>query len=102
MANCRLDVNRVVRKKLDVRRLSFASPEDTKRITGMELGGVTPFALPSDLPLWIDQHVMDCKEIIIGGGNRQSKLLLAPEELKKIPWAEIVENLANVIELKAT
>lgn len=102
MANCRLDVNRVVRKKLDVRRLSFASPEDTKRITGMELGGVTPFALPSDLPLWIDQHVMDSKEIIIGGGNRQSKLLIAPAELQKIPWAEIVENLANVVEPKAT
>jgi len=42
LANCRLDVNKVVRKKLGVRRLSFANPELTKELTGMELGGVTP------------------------------------------------------------
>jgi len=94
LANCRLDVNKTVRKKLGVRRLSFATPDDTKRLTGMELGGVTPFALPSDLPLWIDSRVMQCSEIILGGGNRQSKLLLPPAGLLAIQSAEVVENLA--------
>jgi len=61
----------------------------------MELGGVTPFALPSDLPLWIDNRVLNCEQIILGGGNRSSKLLLAPTELHKIPQAEFVEDLAK-------
>jgi len=95
LANCRLDVNKTVRKKLEVRKLSFATPEDTRRITGMELGGVTPFALPADLPLWIDNRVLNCEQIILGGGNRSSKLLLAPTELHKIPQAEFVEGLAK-------
>lgn len=97
LAHCRLDVNKVVRKRLGVRRLSFASPEDTRSITGMELGGVTPVALPDSLPLWIDARIMDCDQVIIGGGNRQSKVLLAPAELAKIPWAETVDGLANPI-----
>jgi len=97
LANCRLDVNKVVRKKLGVRRLSFASPEKTLELTGMELGGVTPFGLPADLPLWIDRRVMECEEIILGGGNRSSKLLMPPAGLSKLPNVEIVQDLAFVI-----
>lgn len=96
LANCRLDVNKTVRKKLGVRRVSFASPEDTRRLTGMELGGVTPFALPALLPLWIDSRVMQCDEVVLGGGNRNSKLILAPTELLKIPDAEVVDGLAQL------
>ena len=98
LANCRLDVNKVVRKKLGVRRLSFATPEKTLELTGMELGGVTPFGLPDDLPLWIDSQVMSCEEIILGGGNRASKVLMPPAGLTKLPGVEVVDGLAFVIE----
>ena len=98
LANCRLDVNKVVRKKLGVRRLSFADPETTKQLTGMELGGVTPFGLPPELPLWIDSRVMECEKIILGGGNRSSKLLMPPEGLSRLPGSEVVEGLAFLIE----
>ena len=94
LANCRLDVNKVVRKKLGVRRLSFASPEVTKELTGMELGGVTPFGLPDGLPLWVDTRVMACEKIILGGGNRTSKLLMPPAGLLQLPNVEVVEDLA--------
>lgn len=94
LAHCRLDVNKVVRKKLGVRRLSFADPETTQKLTGMELGGVTPFGLPAELPVWVDSRVMACSEIILGGGNRSSKLVLPPGELLKVPELEVVENLA--------
>ena len=95
LANCRLDVNKVVRKKLGVRRLSFASPEVTKELTGMELGGVTPFGLPDGLPLWVDTRVMACEKIILGGGNRTSKLLMPPAGLLQLPNVEVVEDLAG-------
>lgn len=97
LANCRLDVNKTVRKKLGVRRLSFANPEVTKQLTGMELGGVTPFALPDNLPLWIDAKVMSCDKIILGGGNRSSKILMPPDGLLSIPNVEVVDGLANPI-----
>ena len=40
LSSTRLDVNRVVRKRLGVRRASFASAAQTKELTGMEIGGV--------------------------------------------------------------
>ena len=95
LATCKLDVNRSVRKKLGARRISFASPEDTRRLTGMELGGVTPLALPGDLPLWIDARIMDADEIILGGGNRTSKLIVAPRLLLGLANAEVVDGLAK-------
>lgn len=54
LATTKLDVNKRVRKRLGVRKLSFAAAELTREVTGMEIGGVTPFALPDRLPLWID------------------------------------------------
>ena len=94
LAAYRLDVNKTARKKLGVSRISFADPEQTRAITGMELGGVTPFGLPQNVPVWIDTHVMQCKRIILGGGNRSSKIVIAPAMLLKIPHAEVVADLA--------
>lgn len=95
LATTRLDTNRVARKKLGARRVSFADPELTRELTGMELGGVTPFGLPPELPLWIDARVMTRGRVVVGGGNRVSKIVLAPAELAKLPGAEVVEDLAR-------
>ena len=48
LATTRLDVNRVVRRRLGIRKASFAPADLTAEITGMAMGGVTPFALPGD------------------------------------------------------
>ncbi len=50
LADTRLDVNKVVRKRLGVKKASFASGETTVELTGMEIGGVTPFGLPDRPP----------------------------------------------------
>jgi len=94
LATCRLDVNKTARKKLGVSRISFANPDQTQKLTGMELGGVTPFGMPENVPVWIDSRVMECKQIILGGGNRSSKIVLTPAMLLKISNAEVVVNLA--------
>jgi len=61
----------------------------------MELGGVTPFGLPDHLPLWVDSRIMVCDKIILGGGNRASKIIMPPAELLKVPNAEVVDELAK-------
>ena len=43
LAHTRLDVNKAVRKLLGTRKASFASAEQTRELTGMAIGGVTPF-----------------------------------------------------------
>lgn len=95
LATTRLDTNKVARKKLGARRVSFADPELTRELTGMELGGVTPFGIPEELPLWIDARVMTRERVILGGGNRESKIVMSPGELVKLPGAEVVDDLAK-------
>jgi len=93
LATTKLDVNKKVRQLVGTRKLSFASAEQTKDLTGMLIGGVTIVGLPADLPIYIDKAVMDCTEIIIGGGNRSSKLVIAPAELLKLPNVQVIEQL---------
>jgi prolyl-tRNA editing enzyme YbaK/EbsC (Cys-tRNA(Pro) deacylase) len=98
LATTRLDVNGVVRKRLGVRKASFASGDETAALTGMQIGGVTPYGLPADLPLWIDRRIMDVPDVIVGGGSRDRKLLVPPESLASLPGAEVVEDLARPID----
>jgi prolyl-tRNA editing enzyme YbaK/EbsC (Cys-tRNA(Pro) deacylase) len=98
LATSRLDVNRVVRKRLGTRRASFASADETKALTGMLIGGVTAFGLPDGLPIWVDAAVMARPEVVLGGGSRSSKLRVAPGELRKLPAVEVVEGLATPID----
>ena len=93
-ADRRLDVNGTVRRLLGVRKLSFASAEDTVALTGMMIGGVTPFGLPEGVPIYIDSVVMEQPWVIVGGGDRSSKLKLPPSELAELPGAQVVEGLS--------
>jgi prolyl-tRNA editing enzyme YbaK/EbsC (Cys-tRNA(Pro) deacylase) len=90
----RLDVNKRVRGLMDVSRVSFASPDETMQLTGMMIGGVTPFALPESLPVYIDAMVMDLDYVILGGGSRSGKLKVSPSALLKIPGASVVNDLS--------
>lgn len=96
LATTRLDVNQVVRKRLGVRRASFADAETTRALTGMAIGGVTPIGLPHGLPLWVDAQVMERERIILGGGGRERKVL-APPSLLTALGAEVVDDLARLV-----
>ena len=98
LASTRLDVNKAVRKRLGVRKCSFASADQTKELTGMEIGGVTPFGTSEPLDLWIDAAVVERERLIIGGGSRDRKLLVPPRSLIDHPRSEVVEGLAIPIE----
>lgn len=95
LANSRLDVNKTVRQRLGTRKASFAPAEDTRAITGMEIGGVTVFGLPPDLPIWVDSRVVARERVVLGGGSRSFKVIARPEILLRLPHAEVVEGLAT-------
>jgi prolyl-tRNA editing enzyme YbaK/EbsC (Cys-tRNA(Pro) deacylase) len=95
LATHRLDVNRAVRTRLGTRRASFATPEETRALTGHEIGGVTAFGLPMGLPLLVDAAVMERPRIVLGGGSRSWKVLAPPSILLALPGVEVVEGLAK-------
>jgi len=98
LATTRLDVNRAVRQRLGVKKASFASADQTEEITGMMIGGVTPFALPDGLPIWVDSRVVARPRILLGGGSRSCKVVGPPELLTRQSAVEVVEGLALVPE----
>ena len=94
LATTSLDVNTVVRREMGVRKASFARAEPTMEVTGMEIGGVTPFGLPTELPVLVDARVMTPDWVILGGGNRSSKLRIGPDALRLVPGIRVVDGLA--------
>lgn len=93
-ATSRLDVNHTVKRLMAVSKLSFASPDETKALTGMMIGGVTIFALPPDLPIYLDDKLLNHDWIILGSGSRSSKIKIAPGALERLPGARVVSGLS--------
>jgi len=96
-AATRLDVNGAVRRRLGVKKASFASADETRELTGMMISGVTALALPEGLALWVDAAVMDQERVILGGGSRSMKVLVTPHVFDRLPNTEVVDSLANPI-----
>jgi prolyl-tRNA editing enzyme YbaK/EbsC (Cys-tRNA(Pro) deacylase) len=95
LATTRLDVNGAVKRRLGTRKASFASADETLELTGMAIGGVTPFGLPPDLPVWIDPRVMARPTVVVGGGSRSLKIRIDPAALAALPGATVVDALAT-------
>jgi prolyl-tRNA editing enzyme YbaK/EbsC (Cys-tRNA(Pro) deacylase) len=94
LATTRLDVNGVVKRRMAAGKVSFATAEETVGLTGMVIGGVTPFALPDDLAVWVDARVMQRPSIILGGGSRAMKVRCSPDALTRLQTVEVVDELA--------
>ena len=94
LATTKLDINKTIRKKLGARKASFANIEETLQLTDMHIGGVTPIALPRSLSLWVDSKVMQRSRVVLGGGNRSSKIKISPIIFNYTHNTEIVEGLA--------
>jgi prolyl-tRNA editing enzyme YbaK/EbsC (Cys-tRNA(Pro) deacylase) len=94
-ATTRLDVNHTVKRLMGVSRVSFASADETQALTGMIIGGVTVFALPADLPIYVDDKLMSLDWLIVGGGSRSTKIKTSPEVFRRVPNATIVEALSG-------
>ena len=90
-ADTKLDVNKKLSKLVGVKRLSFASADETAERTAMMIGGVTIAGLPESMPIFVDEKVMEQPRVIIGGGNRSSKARLDPRELLKLPNASVAD-----------
>lgn len=98
LATTRADVNGVIKRRMDVRKASFASMDQAVELTGMAYGGITALGLPTGWPVLVDSAVADCPELVIGSGLRGSKLLITGESLTSLSGAEIIEGLAKPVE----
>ncbi|SFS46222.1 YbaK/EbsC family protein [Saccharopolyspora flava] len=95
LATTRADVNGVVKRRLDVRKASFAPMDEAVELTGMEYGGITPFGLPEDWPILVDPRVVEAGAVVVGSGLRRSKIITPADVLTRLPGSEVLEDLAR-------
>ncbi|HEY2491181.1 MAG TPA: YbaK/EbsC family protein [Streptosporangiaceae bacterium] len=95
LATTRADVNGLARRRLDVRKASFAATELAVAETGMEYGGITPVGLPPGWPILIDAAVAAAPRVVIGSGIRRSKLTLPGAVLAGLPGAKVLDGLGR-------
>jgi prolyl-tRNA editing enzyme YbaK/EbsC (Cys-tRNA(Pro) deacylase) len=93
LATTRVDVNGLVRRRVGTRKASFAGGDEVEALTGMTIGGITPFGLPAGVPLWVDARVMERDRIVLGGGSRACKILAPPAILTAL-GGDVVPDLA--------
>lgn len=95
LATTRADVNGVVRRRLDVRKASFAPMDTAVELTGMAYGGITPLGLPAGWPILVDAAVAAAPELVVGSGVRGSKLFVPGAVIAALPGAEVVDQLGR-------
>jgi Cys-tRNA(Pro) deacylase len=55
--------------------------EETLALTGHAVGGVCPFGLKTDLPVWVDVSLQGFPTVFPAAGNRESSVEIAPQRL---------------------
>ena len=94
LATTRADINRVVKRFLDVRKASFLPMDRAMELTDMEYGGITPIGLPSRWPVLVDRRVVEADVVLIGSGVRRSKILLPGALFTRLPGVKVIDGLA--------
>lgn len=90
------DVNKRVRKLLDVRKASFLPMDRAVADSGMEYGGITPVGLPGTYRVLVDSRFTeDGTMALMGSGVRRSKLLMPGPLLCAMPGVEVIEDLGT-------
>ena len=91
LATDRADVNGVIRRHLDARKISFAPMNEAVSSTGMEYGGITPIGLPNGWPVLVDARVARANFVIIGAGIRGAKLYVPGKFLTQLSNASVLD-----------
>lgn len=70
-----------LRHYLGQSRLTMATPEEVLKVTGYQIGSVTPFGLPHAMRILADESIFAVQELSIGSGARGLAIILDSKDL---------------------
>jgi len=82
-------------------KVTFPDAEDVQQYTGYAPGGVSPFLLPGDLPVFIDQSLQRFELIYPAAATDSSAVALTFSRLVELSDGKIVD-VCDIQELKDT
>ena len=69
---------------LEDKNVQLAAERDVQRVTGYRVGAVSVLGFRrTDVPAYVDQHVMDLEQAVISAGAPVAALALSPDALMK-------------------
>jgi len=77
-------------RHLGLRRISACSPEEALRVTGYQVGGISPFGTRESLPIYAEKTIFGMPQICINAGKRGLLVRLASDSLRILPGLELV------------
>jgi Cys-tRNA(Pro)/Cys-tRNA(Cys) deacylase len=87
----RLSLRKLARL-VGVKSLEMAPEADVPRITGYLIGAVAPLGLRrSDLPIFVDHHILEESRVSISAGRHDTGLELATEDLIRAVSGQVAD-----------
>ena len=78
-------------KQIGRKKVKFADALTVEAATGFSPGGVCPFALLTDIPVYLDNSLFSYDLVYAAAGTCNSIASVTPQRLKDITGAEIVD-----------
>jgi Cys-tRNA(Pro)/Cys-tRNA(Cys) deacylase len=75
---------RLMAAAIGKKQADLADREEAEKISGYQVGGISPFAMRRKLPVLIEESLLALDRIMVSGGRRGVMVELATEELVKL------------------
>lgn len=72
---------KVLAKNVGARRAAMADMATAQRITGYLVGGISPFGVKKQFPVYIDASLLEKKRVAINAGQRGIMLIMSPQDV---------------------
>jgi Cys-tRNA(Pro)/Cys-tRNA(Cys) deacylase len=79
-----------------VRSAKMAEPRDAERLTGYQLGGISPLGSKRELAVYLDRSALDHERICLNAGGRGLIVELRTADLMEVTGAVPAELIASV------
>ncbi len=74
---------------MEAETAAFADAETVRSATGYAIGGVSPFALPEDLPIFIDESLARFETVYPAGGTPSSMVRMTLPQLLEVTGGQL-------------
>lgn len=82
-------------RQLSLKTLQMADPNVVLRITGYQVGGVSPFGMRQKIPLLAQKSIAELPRLAINGGKRGFLVSITPDDLTRVTELRWVDAQAD-------
>jgi len=72
------------KQEIKIKKLSLSTPEEVKKITGIEIGAIPPFGSIFNIPLYVDEKLKENIEIVFNAGEHTKSIKMSCADYLKV------------------